>query len=444
MNEIFSRLTLVSETLDIAFYRPANSHDLTLAQELNTLASLQDIGFSIQLNDEFDEKLTLPVELDPLDFKIEIISLIKNKSPDTTYFFSAHELLKNLGSSEILKSRIIYVFDEFDEFETLTCQFKKWDLYKPSNTQKEKETFNLDARKIVKDFTGTQISPNHLFWVTIDTSSISGNFFSAWLEFATRKASILLLSEISINDSKNTYTLRGNKNQEFNIIETGFDFPHSSHVNIHNALYWIFETAREAEIRHTLLCQRLAHNDPKKSEPWAKFIARTITPSISAAKEDYKNHLLIKTGDLLKVITDIRKAVADETNKIIDKTYSLTSNLLRDASIAFIVAALRQTLIAKGTLTKESASFLLLATAVWLVISICLTGYQNKLSITSQIRFRRNWSKSLSSLIPDSELNKISKRPLRDAIKNYQKIKNIINFIYASIVLVILSTLIFT
>lgn len=444
MNEIFSRLIFESESLDAAFYRPASPHDLTLAQDLNTLATLQDIGFSIQINDEFDEKLSLPAELDLLNFSIDVISFIKNKSSDTTYFFSTQGLLKNLGSSGILKSRKIYMFGEFDEFQTLTCQFKRWDLYKPSNTQKENDLLNVDARKIVKDFTGNQISPNHLFWVTIGIPSIPGSFVSAWLEFATRKASILLLSEIAIRDSRTTYTLSGNKNLVFHTDETKFDLPHSAHINIHSALYWVFETARESETRHTLLCQRLAHNDPKKSEPWTKFIARTVTPAASAAKEDYKNHLLIKTGDLLKAITDIRKTVADETNKIIDKTNSLTSNLLRDASIAFIVAALRQTLIAKDLLTKESASLLLLATAAWLVISICLTGYQNKLSIKSQIRFRRNWSKGLSSLVPDSELKKISKRPLRDAIKNYQKIKNIINFIYASIVLIIFSTLIFT
>ncbi|MEW9048158.1 MAG: hypothetical protein AB2387_13905 [Stutzerimonas stutzeri] len=444
MNEIFSRLLFESESLDTAFYRPVNPHDTTLVQDLNTLATLEGTEFSIQINDAFDEKLSLPARLDPLNFNIEIVSFVKHKSPDTKYFFSTQGLLKNLGASGILEAKNIYIFGDFDEFETLTCKFKKWDPYKPTKTQEENNTFNLDARKIVSDFTGMQISPNHLFWVTNEIPSIPRGFVSDWLEFATGRASILLLSEISTSNGRITYTLKGNKNLEFHPNEKSFDLPHSSHIKIHSALYWIFETAREAETRHTLLCQRLANNDPRKSETWGEFIARTISPAVLAAKEDYKNHLLIKTGDLLKSITDIRKTVADETNKLIEKTNNLTSNLLRDASIAFVVAALRQTLIAKDLLNKESASFLLLATAAWLVISICLTGYQNKLFINSQIRFRRNWSKGLNSLIPDSELAKISKRPLKDAIKNYRKIKNIIDFIYALLVLVILSALVFT
>ncbi|HCH0629886.1 TPA: hypothetical protein NKO57_001258 [Pseudomonas aeruginosa] len=444
MIEIFTRLTFESESLDTAFYRPEKPDDSTLAQDLNILATRENIDFSIQISDAFDEQIALPAQEDLSSFNVELVSFIKNNKSDTQYFFTTQGLLKNLDSSEISKSSNIYILEDFAEFKTLTCNFRKWDLCKPNISHKQDSEHHVDARKIVNDFTGSQINSNHLFWVTTDIATAPSEIITAWLKHSTPKASILLLSEISTNSNKTIYTLKGNKNLEFHANEKAVELPHSAHINIHNALNWIFDTARETEIRHTLLCQRLSHNNPKKLETWTEFIARTITPSLSAAKEDYKKHLLIKTGDLLKAITDIRKAVADETNKIIERTSNLTSNLLRDASIAFVIAVLRQTLITKNLLTKENASLLLLATAAWLVTSICLTSYQNKLVINSQIRFRRNWSKGLSSLVPESELKKISRRPLKDAISNYKKIKIIVSTIYATLVLIIASILIFT
>ncbi|MDN4144035.1 hypothetical protein QYE80_03495 [Pseudomonas tohonis] len=443
MIEIFSRLSFESESLDAAFYRPRDPADVSLASKLNNLAAQGEFNFSFQISDEFDERIELPTLDDLSNFKIELVAFNKARTKENKYFFSIQGFLKNLGSSEIAESKNIYIHENFSEFRTLTCNLQKWDLLK-KNAQEDRKSIDLaNPRKIIKDYTGSQINPNHLFWITPCDSDISDDLFAKWLDIATPRASMLLVSEISTTDTNKYYSIKGSKTLEFLHDNQTIAISRDEHYSIHDALHWIFETSREAEIRHTLLCQRLSHNDPKKNENWIRYISRTIKPALSNSREDYKNHLLVKTGELLKAITDIRKTVSDETNKIVDKTSALTSSLLRDASITFMIATLRQTLIAKNIITRESASFLLIATVAWLAISILLTGYQNKIFIHTLIRFRRSWSKGLSSLVPESELKKISRRPIREAIANYGRIKKIIDLIYATLILIIVSILLF-
>lgn len=441
MIKILSRLFFVSESLDTAFYRPKDRTDETLSSDLNTLAN-SGIDFSIQISDAFDEKISLPTPDSHLNFEVELIAFNKSRTFENIYFFTKQGFLKNLESSEISKSLNIFIHEDFSEFSTLTCRFRKWDFDSDEAQEHEKNIETADPRKIVKDYTGAQVTSNQLFWVTPTEPDTPDDLFSNWLDIASPKAALLLASEISSTDGVQYHTIKGSKTLNIPNEVEFTSITRDTHSIIHEALCWVFETSRETEVRHTLLSQRLSNNDLKQSESWTKFISRVLRPSLSSAREDYRSHLLVKTGELLKAITDIRKTVSDETSKIIDKTSALTSSLLRDASITFIIAALRQTLIAKNIITKESTHFLLIATAAWLATSILLTGYQNKMFIRSQIRFRRNWSKGLSALISESELKKISRRPIREAIESYGRIKKVIDFIYAILIFVILCLLV--
>lgn len=442
MIEILSRLSFVSESLDTAFYRPKDQRDVSLSSDLNILAN-GGFNFSIEISDEFNEKITLPTPDGQLNIDIDFIAFHKSTGLEDKYFFTKQGLIKNLASSEISKSRNIFIYEDFTEFSTLTCRFRKWTLDVGEAKEHEKHLELVDPRKIIKDYTGAQVTSNHLFWVTPSEPDTPDDLFSKWLDIATPKASLLLASEISSTDGTQYHTIKGSKTLSIPNDVESTSITRDSQSSIHEAMYWIFETSRETEVRHTLLSQRLSNNDLKQSESWNKYLSRVLKPSLSNAREDYKSHLLVKTGELLKAITDIRKTVSDETNKIVDKTSALTSSLLRDASITFVIAALRQTLVSKNLITKESAYFLLIATAAWLATSILLTGYQNKIFIRTQIRFRRNWSKGLSLLISENELKKISKRPIKEAIENYGRIKKVIDFIYAVLILIIVCLLVF-
>lgn len=445
MNDILSRLEFQNESIDAAIYRPAGSTDKSLANDLNGIALQGCLHFEIQLTDEFGEHVSIPTTNTLDNFKLDVIKLKKINTPSELFFFSITGLTQNLGSRRLETSKTIYIAEEFTAFKTLSCHFKRWDLSTPEpETGKDSDKFTaIDVRRFVSDFTGSQISLDHLFWVTPNLPEKTDDTTEQWLTLATQKAGVLLFSEISNNANGTTLKLKGSRDIELPLVQNSTELTPDQNRKIHSAIGWIFETARDAETRHTLLCQRLSNNEVKKSEPWLSFIARTISSAHTAAREDYKNHLFIKTGDLLKAVTDIRKTVSDETNKIIEKTQSLSANLLRDASIAFVVAALRQTLSAKNIITTESTSIFMLATIGWLIISISLTGYQNKLFIRTQIRFRNNWSKGLSSLIPKKELNKISRRPFKEAVGIYSSVKKLVDFAYAIIILILLNVILF-
>lgn len=318
MIDIFSRLSFEGESLDAAFYRPQNAADSLLASELNNLAAQWDFDFSLQISDEFGERINLPTLDDLSSFKVELVVFNKARTEGDNYFFTIQGFLKNLESSEIVRSKNIFIYENIVSFDTLTCNFTKWDLFKGS-IQDKKNIALADPRKIIKDYTGSQINHHHLFWVTPCAPENPDYLFLKWLETATPKASMLLASEISVIDGNKYCSIKGGKTLDIQHDNHVMAIGRDEHSHIHDALNWIFETSREVEIRHTLLCQRLSHNDPKKSEAWSGYISRTIKSALSNSREDYKNHLLVKTGELLKAITDIRKTVSDETNKIIEK-----------------------------------------------------------------------------------------------------------------------------
>lgn len=445
MNDILSRLELQSESIDAAIYKPARSTDKSLANDLNRIALEGNLYFEIQLTDEYGEQKNIPTQDTLENFSTEIIKFKKTNSSSELFFFSTGGLIQNIGSRRPPLIKSIHIAEDFTAFKSLSCHFKPWDLStpEPEATEVSEELTSIDARRFVSDFTGLHVSVDHLFWVTPNLPEKADDTTEHWLTHATEKASVLLFSEVSNNDSGVALRLKGSRSLEFALAQNSTVLTPDQQRRIHSAIGWIFETPRDAETRHILLSQRLSNNEVKNSEDWLKFLARTISSSHIAAREDYKNHLLIKTGDLLKAVTDIRKTVSDETNKIIEKTQALSTNLLRDASIAFVIVALRQTLSTKNIMTPGSTSIFMLATIGWLMTSIFLTGYQNKLFIRTQMRFRNSWSKGLSSLIPKEELNKISRRPFKEAIHIYSSVKNIVNFAYATLILILLSVIVF-
>lgn len=439
MNDLLLRLEFKNESLDAAIYKPIDSRDLMLIDELNSISGIENLGFNIEVIDVFGETFRPPLSLD----SIETVCFRKIKIPETSFFFSQEGLIKNLDSGDIARSSQIYLAGSFKEFKTLSCDFRSWDFFLPETEQRQDGAERVDARKFVRDFGGRLIHQEHLFWIKPFTSEPLDCFSEKWLEIATPKAAILLFSEVVERDGDLLLVIKGNKNLEFVYTPTHNKISLDQCQAIHKALNWVFEAPREAEIKHTLLFQRLSGEEVKSNDDWFSFLSRASSAALNSAKDDYKNHINIKTGDLLKAVTDIRKTVSDETNKIIEKSQGLTSGLLRDMSITIMIAGLRQTLISKNILTAEAAAFLVMATISWLTVNSYLTGYQNKLFIRSQIRFRRNWSKGLSSLITPGELNKISKRPFREAVKSYKSIRTRVNYIYAVMILLLVYVLLF-
>lgn len=443
MSDILIGFKYRSESLESAILDVVDEQ--TALREANHLATSLGNSFEIIGFDSFEEKFKFPFTADSEAANIKKVQIIKPSPEGTGYFFTAEGFAKNSGTVSLSKLKEIFIYCNFHEFSSLTCVFKKLELpTKKTTTSNPEQNQNIDPRGIIRDTTGKTILSSQCFWISHTPPIATSEVYESWINEATFKASVLLASELwEENEKVITIHIKGNKTLKIPLSKTP-PKQTDSLLRIQSAIEWVYNNPRDVEIRHTLLCQRIANEDFSSSDDWITFISNSIKSALSYAKEDYKNHIHIKTGEILKAITEIRKTVAEEVNKITEKTQSLSNNLLRDASISITLITIRQTLIIKGTLPNTETKFILIINIFWLIVSFWLTLYQNKLNFISQIKFRYNWSRRLTNLISTPEFNKLSKKPYKDAIKSYKKIKTVASAIYTTIIIALLSALVFS
>jgi hypothetical protein len=201
---------------------------------------------------------------------------------------------------------------------------------------------------------------------------------------------------------------------------------------------WVLEVEREIEIRQNLLASRIANEQIRSEETWPSLIKRTFSKVLENTKNDYKAHLHSKSSETLKIIADIRKSIAEESAKIIERTHALSSVLFRDIAIAFGTISIKFLAAKNKDDFKTELMFLLLFTACWLATSLYMTTSTNRLYILSLAKSRYFWSRKVNQSIPISEFKELSERPFRDAVKAYDKTRRQATSIYYSVIVVLL------
>ncbi|PPS32668.1 hypothetical protein BVY10_07235, partial [Pseudomonas amygdali pv. morsprunorum] len=123
----------------------------------------------------------------------------------------------------------------------------------------------------------------------------------------------------------------------------------------------------------------------------------------------------------------LRKIIAEESSKIIDRTHALTSTLFRDIAIAIGTVSIKILAVKEASI---ESSFLLVFSVLWLAASLSITISTNRAYIISLTRSRFLWSKKVNYLIPISEFKDLSTRPFKDAVKAYNRSKSYAITIY--------------
>jgi len=438
MSDLFSKLKYRNESLDSAVFELVDADDESVFSDLNSLASESDLCFSLVATDAFGDEVCFPVSEFLERPKLSRVKFVKHRLDGISFFFSAEGFLSCATIFEISESREIYINEHGVAFSSLLCDFKSWNFPEVLQASAKKNVEEVDARKMVRDTTGEVVHARHGFWIAPVIPGVKVKLYEDWLALATFKAAPLLASEVWRKEGGVFLTVKGGKSLEVGYVNSNNSYNSDDFHRVHLALDWIYNQSRDAEVRHALICQRLSNERYRNRESWLSFLLRSVVCSHQSAREDYRSHIHIKTVDLLKAVTEIRKTVSEEVNKIVDRTQSLTTGLLRDLSISFTLVALRQVLLAKNFLSPGDTKFLLLANILWLVVSVSLSGFQNKLYFRSQIKFRYNWSKRVIGLISAEEFSALSRKPFKDSIEAYKKIRHLVNMIYAVLVMCLL------
>ena len=169
---------------------------------------------------------------------------------------------------------------------------------------------------------------------------------------------------------------------------------------------WVFENEREAETRHILLAAELARTGMASGSTSA-FLCQHLAHAWESAQIAYQM-VLAETGrDTLKVLTDLRKAVTEETAKLSDISRQLTGSVA--AALATGIG-----LIAARVATKapsELIGIVMLVVALYIAMVI-FSGVQ---FMRLQRQLRTDWQHRLYRFLPEAEYMRMVETPTAKA-----------------------------
>ncbi|MCE6977926.1 hypothetical protein EI534_11100 [Pseudomonas frederiksbergensis] len=433
---LLNKSTFTGESIDRALFEITIDSERTL-EELNSFSSTQKDYFTLELRSEEGERYLLPYTLTSLPNQSMSLQIVKKNHHDFYVFFSESGFENSLKNKEIQSKGIIYINSEFEEFSSRRCEFKKWNGTYCQNTLPSKLT---DPRKFIKDSSGGELIEHLEFWITQKQAPAMSDTFNMWLNVSLGKTSLIFCSEVWKESNSLKLIFSGTQTFEVKYIpENDNKNLIDSNLKISEIANWMLEVDREVEIRHNLLTSRIANEQTRLGETWPKLIERSFSKILENAKNDYKAHLHSKSSETLKIIADIRKSIAEESAKIIERTHALSSVLFRDIAIAFGTISIKFLAAKSKDDLKSELMFLLLFTACWLAASLYMTTCTNRLYIHSLAKSRYFWSRKVNQSIPISEFKELSERPFRDAVHAYDKTRRQATFIYTAVI----TTLIF-
>lgn len=179
-----------------------------------------------------------------------------------------------------------------------------------------------------------------------------------------------------------------------------------TYTTLVGAVAWVFENQREAEMRHVLLAAEIARSGAMV-ETISIFLKQNLADAWDSAKIAYEMAISETGRDTLKVLSDLRKAVTEETAKLSDMGRQLN---------AAVAAALATGIGLMAARVATNAPPPLIAVVMVVVaIYVAVTIFSGVQFMRLQRQLREGWQHRLYRFLPDGEYQKMVLTPTRSA-----------------------------
>lgn len=179
---------------------------------------------------------------------------------------------------------------------------------------------------------------------------------------------------------------------------------------LQQALSWVYENEREAEVRHILLATELARSGGGE-ENVIKRLRGDIFGALEGAKIAYQMSISEMGKDTLKTLSDLRKAITEDTSKVADSTRQTATAVASALALGLGLVAARLT-----TSTAPWLIFLLMIVIAFYVASVIYFGYD---FIRLQRQLRADWQPRLYRFLPEPDYERMVNRPARHAEQTF-------------------------
>lgn len=263
-------------------------------------------------------------------------------------------------------------------------------------------------RLLVKEAASLRVVPGDIQqWVLEDNHQLdeAEPFHLLWAQFAYESLGWCIANEVESTTHKLIFkgppklTLQGLGNDpDRRSLVTIKDFE-----LLHEPVAWVYENAREAEIKHVLLSTEVARSGRTDGEVIGYFQENLIA-AFECAKIAYQMSISEVTKDTLKSLGDLRKAVTEESAKATDATRQTV------AAIASALAVGLGMIVARISVALNPWLVLLvMIVALGYVVLVALSGWH---FILVQRSVRTEWQLKLYRFLSADDYNAMVTVPI--------------------------------
>lgn len=351
-------------------------------------------------------------------------------------FFTLEGFRNGLTAPDVVRrARLMLVAEDFAPFRSATCEFRPWDTASNSLAVPVGEGLatEVDPKKLVRDAIGGALPTSIEFWLPGTAPESVSPVYTAWMEAASEALLLAPAAEVWPGEDDTKVVLAGPRKRTLPLKRDAFQ-ARQAFVPLTDAVRWVCDVPREAEVRHTLLVKRLATEWPADDPPWAEGLPRVLGVALEGAKADYKAHLHEKTAETLKALGDLRKALNEETSKVVERTQGLTGALFRDLALAVGAISVRLLALSGDGKAVAGTRYVVVAIGVWLLISLWLSLDTNRRFLRLQARMRASWHRRIHAVLSSRDFTALARRPLKEATKAYRMTSQWVGVIYLVLV----------
>ncbi len=193
--------------------------------------------------------------------------------------------------------------------------------------------------------------------------------------------------------------------------ETIEEFGIDAFLDLQAAAHWVYESSREAEVKHSLLATEISRSGREICSATGYF-KDNISTALESAKIAYQMSLSELGKDTLKSLADLRKSITEETAKATDSTRQTITAVSGALAVGVALVAAR---INTGINSWLISMVLLIA--VGYIGMIIYSGWN---FISLQRELRKDWQPKLYRFLPADEYQRMVETPAKKAERAFK------------------------
>lgn len=289
-----------------------------------------------------------------------------------------------------------------------SCQaraFGNWD----SATALSERPLTKPPRLLVKESaTVRQVPEDVRHWLLSEGTILveSESLHCLWAAHAFVALSRCVANEVGLQGTKLIFKGPPKLNLELKKDFIASNVELTNFQNLHDAALWVYESTKEAEVKHILLATEIARSGRTDGEVITYFNEH-LSSAFECARIAYQMSVSEITKDTLKSLGDLRKAITEETSKATDATRQTIAAISTAMTVGIGLIAAR---LAVG-----------IQPALITVVMVIVFGYTAMVASTGwsfikiQRTLRDEWQSKLYRFLSDDEYKKMVGGPATDS-----------------------------